>query len=718
MTYKHVLLLTITSVAMCASVSATPPPPGSDWVHTEAQLGLPNVPFVFSKDGLYTAASFESSRAFHIDQHEAAIHTDANTTLHISGPVSSVAGSTQSLAKYGGGTLVLSGQNQYNGNTLLHEGTLGVQGNNALGTTNRTLHMYSGTSLNYAADAAVYNVIQLQPGTQPNEAVTWRVDQGTATQYGAVVGSVPISKQGAGRLYLPAYVTTPTLAVVEQGSLAIGGFFAGPIHVRRGARLEGSGAIDSVLIQGGGTLAPGLSSAPAMIVMRRLQLEADATLEINVQADGQSDKVQVLETAELAGQVLVRAQDGDWQPRTHYTILQADQGLGDTRFARATTIADAANMPFLKPELSYDTQHVYLSLVRNETPLEEAGETPTEDEVAQVIDQEGGSNPALQDHIITLDKPKARQAFQQLSGSWAASIASRMLDDSRFVREAALQHASATHTTSHAWQHAWYSSARRNAAQGTPGDNRDTGGLVLGGTQHISDNLSASAYLGVQQSRMWRTALDTHANIDSQYVGLTLARGWRGLKWILGATHGWHAVNSRRSLSTAGLNDSPTGRYRGKTLQLFTEFTAPLSRLIPFIRFAWVRQQTRGYSEQGDMAALTVESSDQTVLFSSLGLKAVHTLHIPNGQAQLRGELAWHHASGDVRSYSRQSFRDSPKQTVFTSEGLALARHAWSLQLGVEASLAKHGRLGFSYAGQYASGRQDHGARVNVSWAF
>src|SRR5690606_9258620 len=146
------------------------------------------------------------------------------------------------------------------------------------------------------------------------------------------------------------------------------------------------------------------------IVIRQLQLQPGATLEVHVRADGQSDKVQVLETARLAGQVLAQVQGGNWQPHTRYTLLQADQGLGGTRFEGATS-----SLPFLEPELSYDAQHVYLSLVRNETPLEEAGETPSEDGVAEVIDKEGGSNPVLQDQIIVMDKPAARTAFQQLS---------------------------------------------------------------------------------------------------------------------------------------------------------------------------------------------------------------------------------------------------------------------------------------------------------------
>src|SRR3546814_14287664 len=87
----------------------------------------------------------------------------------------------------------------------------------------------------------------------------------------------------------------------------------------------------------------------------------------------------------------------------------------------------------------------------------------------------------LHDKIVVMDKPDARKTFQQLSGSWAASIASRLLEDSRFIREAALLHAGAaapgTHAytptgTGHAWHSAWYSSARRDASQGTPGDRK------------------------------------------------------------------------------------------------------------------------------------------------------------------------------------------------------------------------------------------------------
>ena len=362
-------------------------------------------------------------------------------------------------------------------------------------------------------------------------------------------------------------------------------------------------------------------------------------------------------------------------------------------------------------------------VIHEEQPTESNEDTPVAEETAKE------KPPTLNDKIIVMDKPSARDALQQLSGSWAASIASRLLDDSRFIREAALHHAFANPWqdasappaagTTRAWHQAWFSSARRQDWQGTPGDTRDTGGLVLGGTYSPSSTLDLSGYLGVQQSRMWRSQHSNHASINTKHLGVALAHRWQNMQWILGAAHSWHTIQSKRELTAPGLYDKLQARYHGRTLQLFTELSAPpLYDIAPFTRFAWIRQHTSGYNEQGGLAALNVEPARHDAQIYTLGLKAQHTLHTKHGPAQLQGELAWHHASGDVHTNSHQYFRNSTKQTLFMSEGQALARNAWSVQLGVEAKLGKHGQLGFGYAGQYASGQQDHGARVNAGWVF
>lgn len=720
------------------SLALWSPPPGDiRWIHDEAQLGPPDAPFVFSGDTLYSAASFTSTRPFLIDQ-QADVHTAGDTVFRLEGPVSNLGASRQGLVKRGTGTLVLSGSNSYQGNTLLQQGTLRVQGNSALGQTYRTLDMYQGTTLDYAPGAIVYNAVQLRYDTEGYAAeapadyagsVQWRVDEGSATQAGIVNGSVPIVKQGLGTLRMLGFVTNPASATVNQGTLAIEDFFGGAIQVNAGARLEGHGTIGSAVVRGGATLAPRIDGGMATLgVLGDLQFQPGARLELRADASGRSDTVQVMGRALLDGKVMALAQAGDWKPGTRYTVLQAGLGFEGTRFESAHT-----NLPFLDPTLSYDAQKVYLTLDRNDTPLDEVADTPTEDDTADAID---GDNPGLHDQIVVMDREQAKEAFRQLSGSWHASVLSGLAEDSRHVRQAALQHAmpeplAQARSGARFWQHSFHASADRGSQDGTPGDTRDLGGMVAGVTRPVGDSWHIGALAGAQHSRAGRAADMAGARIDSVHVGATLARRWRSADLIVGAAHSWHTINSRRNIAVADLRDALSGNYRARTLQLFTEIAAPLrwlahpkgrlparTRVEPFLRFAWVKTDVQSHTENGGPAALNTSAASHRLAIAMVGLKATHIVETAQGALRLYGMAAWRQAAGDVRSLSRQSFRDGSRQQVFESEGQPVARQAWALRLGMDASAARNLKIGIAYAGQFARRRQEHGAHLDISWAF
>jgi subtilase-type serine protease len=720
------------------SLALWSPPPGDiRWIHDEAQLGPPDAPFVFSGDTLYSAASFTSTRPFLIDQ-QAHVHTAGDTVFRLDGPISNLGASRQGLVKRGTGTLVLSGSNSYQGNTLLQQGTLRVQGNSALGQTYRTLDMYQGTTLDYAPDAIVYNAVQLRYDTEGYAAeapadyagsVQWRVDEGSATQAGIVNGSVPIVKQGLGTLRMLGFVTNPASATVNQGTLAIEDFFGGAIQVNAGARLEGHGTIGSAVVRGGATLAPRIDGGMATLgVLGDLQFQPGARLELRVDASGRSDTIQVMGRAMLHGKVMALAQAGDWKPGTRYTVLQAGLGFEGTRFESAHT-----NLPFLDPTLSYDAQKVYLTLDRNDTPLDEVADTPTEDDTADAID---GDNPGLHDQIIVMDREQAKEAFRQLSGSWHASVLSGLAEDSRHVRQAALQHAlpeplAQARSGARFWQHSFHASADRGSQDGTPGDTRDLGGMVAGVTRPVGDSWHIGALAGAQHSRASRTADMADARIDSVHAGATLAGRWRSADLIVGAAHSWHTINSRRNIAVADLRDALSGNYRARTLQLFTEIAAPLrwlahskgrlparTRVEPFLRLAWVKTDVQNHTEDGGPAALNTSAASHRLAIAMVGLKAAHIIETAQGALRLYGMAAWRQAAGDVRSLSRQSFRDGSRQQVFESEGQPVARQAWALRLGMDAAAARNLKIGIAYAGQFARRRQEHGARLDISWAF
>ncbi len=738
------------AVAFLSGVLWSPPSLGQEWIYDEAQWGSPDAPFLLSDDTLYIGGSFDSAREVELGDRVAAIHVADGTRLHLSGLVSSFDGSTAGLEKVGTGALALSGANTFRGNTMLREGTLHIVGDNALGRRSNALLAHQGSVVSYAPGTTLFNQIHLWGSNSAADdgssdpvswaladSVQWRVDTGVAVQAGNMVGSIPVVKQGPGTLRFTGIASFPSFVTVKEGTLDVDWHLAGTVRVNKGARLEGGGTVRKAIIEAGGVLSPGSGAGhtAAFTVTEQLEFQPGATLEVDAMATGQADSVLVAGTALLDGHVMTRAGQGDWQPTTSYSLLQATEGFAGTRFASVAT-----DLAFLTPTLSYGENAVYLRLDRNGTPLEEGGETPTEEEVGEVIDEneidpQGPGQPVtgppqkdnqeLHDHIIGMDQPQASAAFNQLSGNWTASVRSGLLEDSRFVREAVLQNAGKAPS----WSHAFYSLAARASEGGTPADERDIAGLVMGMERPIGANVKLGGFFGAQHSHSWRRQAMADAKVQSMHVGLDLAVRLQHMDVTLGMARTWHKINSHRKIGMAGLHDALSGNYGARTLQWFGEVVAPIRwfakvlaapslSMSPFARLAWVQARSDGFVESGGAAAARVLPARQSLLFSTLGLRAVHNVETPSGSARLQGQLAWHHAGGDVRAFSRQSFRDSARQTVFASEGLPVARRAWSLDLSMQADLTKAVSLGVAYSGRYAPGRRDHGARANLRWVF
>ena len=734
-----------------SAVLWSPPPGDPELILTEAQWGSLDEPFVFSGDTLHTGGSFSSNREVWIGE-QALFNTHGDTTLHLTGVIKNDRGSPEGLVKLGAGALVLSGLNTYTGNTLLLQGSLQVGGDSALGNPLKTLTANTGTQLVYAPGVTLRNGLQFQavdlaavvpagsytPVTPPAyaDSVQLSVNSGEATHAGLLIGSVPLVKQGAGRLRLSADIMGYSgLATVNEGALAVDRQFSGSVQVNRGARLEGTGQVGPTTVLGGGTLAPG-NSIGSLSIQGDLVLKDEARLEVEISALGKADFIQVSGKALLAGDVVALAQSGDWQASTRYTILRAEQGFATSdRFAGVNS-----NFAFLDPSLDYDGNQVYLTLTRNDTAFDEAAETPTEKHVADAIEADKpddgapSATPTLYDQIVVLDEPVARRAFGQLSGSWAASVQSSLLDDSRFIRQAVLRHAhssaprvvtSDSSVTAQSdeprfWSDAFYSSANRAAWHGTPADERNIQGIALGLSQRLSRHWRAGGFLGVQHSRLWRSGSMAHAGIGSTHAGLSLAADWDNWRFTLGAAHTWHTIDSQRRVAFANLHENLQSRYRAGSSQVFGEFSWPLAigLVEPFVRLALIQSRIQGYSEQGSAAALDVRPAQPSVLISTAGMKLTQLIETPQGATRVQGLLAWRHANGDVHPASRQSFRNSVSQREFESDGQPLARQGWLLELGMHAAVAKKTSLGFAYAGHYASGLQDHGVRVHLAWAF
>jgi outer membrane autotransporter protein len=81
----------------------------------------------------------------------------------------------------------------------------------------------------------------------------------------------------------------------------------------------------------------------------------------------------------------------------------------------------------------------------------------------------------------------------------------------------------------------------------------------------------------------------------------------------------------------------------------------------------------------------------------------------------VRGLLGRRHAFGGTTPTSTHAFGGS---LPITLAGVPLAKNVAVLDAGVETQLGPNVSLGTSYAGQFGSGLQDHGFKVNLSWTF
>jgi outer membrane autotransporter protein len=525
--------------------------------------------------------------------------------------------------------------------------------------------------------------------------------------------------------------------------------------------------VGSTRILSGGTLAPG-NSIGTLMINGDLRFDSGGRFEVEVDPGGASDAVWVGGKASLAGDVMALASAGDWKASTRYTLLTAAGGLDGTRFDSVSVHKDFA---FLEPTLSYDIDTVTLKLVRNGKALDDVAETPDEKDVADAIDDESPAgpgdspldgNPVLRDELLVLDRAQARQALQQLSGSWSASVRSGLVEDSRFLRQSALGNARAPG----AWGRTFFSSSRRDGVEGVAADARTLQGLVVGVNREMGNEVLVGGYLGVQQAAYRRDGVGaiggSHgsrrdsgteggraiATVQGVHLGLVASGQWQPLRWSAGAAHTRHMVKSRRRVAFGRLDESLRASYRAGVTQVFAEVGWPvwwqdivhppsatrddavaLDRggrvgrpgsllLEPFIGFAHVRLNADGFDERGGAAALSVLPVKQAVSFSTLGVRMTRDVETRHGMLRLRGQLAWRHAGGGRQVAATQHFREGAGQVEFASHGVPVTRSAWSLDLGVAGNLSRHASVSLAYAGQFARGVRDHGVRLNVRWAF
>ncbi|OWS72964.1 hypothetical protein CBW22_24975 [Pantoea sp. VS1] len=641
----------------------------------------------------------------------------------ISGEVSGPGG----LVKSGAGTLSLTGNNSYAGGTHVTAGRLDLGTSVAAGTG--TIALDDGTTLGYSDGITVLNPLLL------NGAVNLAVDSGEATQAGSLSGAGTYALTGAGRLSITGdasgfsghtdisqtsvNVTSAlggSVSVRDGGTLAANGPLTATVDVGRGGALKGSGSTGSVHVGNGGTVAPG-NSPGTLRVLGDLTMDKGSVYRWETEAaTGLSDLLSVSGKATLSGgQVLHAGEAGTYSPLATYTILTAAGGISG-QFDGV-----ASDYTFLTPQLGYTPDSVTLRLVRNDVSFASVAQTYNQRGVAQAAEHFSPLG-ALYGSLAVLNAPQMRTALGSLSGEGYASAATALSENSRFLRNAALDRLREHHGSGvNAWVRPWKSDGTLSGGSQSAGSLEGSSSGIMVGVDGGTDGGFRAGVLAGTGSSSWNAGGGS-TNSDDHLFGL-YAGGQSGQVALrAGAGYSHHNLDTRRSVSFEGFSEQEKAGAHASVMQAFGEagYVMETGALIaePYAGITAVKTRLGSVSETDGEAALRTAGGDQTSTFSTAGLRASWSLTAGRVSVRPYTDVAWRHVLSGVTPAREMTFADTG--AGFRVRGAPLSADAAVAGAGIElADAGKETSLTLGWNGIYGeNGRQENAGNLTLNVAF
>ncbi len=548
-----------------------------------------------------------------------------------------------------------------------------------------------------------------------------------------ISGHGGLTKQGIGTLVLTGNNTYAGPTLVNQGRLAVNGSVTSAVSVQSGGIVGGSGTVGSLTARDGGTVAPG-NSIGTLNVAGNVSFEPGSRYAVEVGPNGQSDRIQSSGSATIGGgEVAVTLENSpnlltQSEVRSllgqQYTILTAQQGVS------GQFDAVAPNYLFLGTGLSYQPTGVTLSVGRNGTSFASVAQTSNERAVAAAADALAAGNPVYESLLTSGTAGEARQAFRQLSGQIHADIASALVSDSRYLREALngrLRQAEGLASSSAikadeggawaqllgAWDHA---SGDANAT----GYQASTYGVLVGLDSAAADDWRLGVATGYTRTSL-HGGYGSKADSDNYHLAAYGDKQFGALALRGGAGYTWHRIDTKRSVNYGMQSDRDTAKYSARTEQLFAEAGYSVQgewlNLEPFVNLAYVNFENNGIAESGGAAALRGDKQHTDATVSTLGLRADTEWQVSAGTTvALRSELGWQHQYGGLERGTGLRFNGG--NAPFVVDSVPVSRDGMVLKAGAEVAVNENATLSLGYGGLLSQNHQDNSVNAGFTWRF
>jgi len=486
--------------------------------------------------------------------------------------------------------------------------------------------------------------------------------------------------------------------------------------------LMGAGTLASTRVEG--TIMPG-SDRQALNINGDYQQVTGSTLVALSHANPEQPALSVTGQARVDGGTLrMVRQDGALPLGQRYTILYADNGVN----GGFTSIDHSTLSPFLSFNQLLDANNLWVDVGRGRS-LASAANTANQRAVADAADREAISGP-LPQRLTALFAEQAPHALDQLSGELHASSQAVLIDNSRIVRDAALDRARSTpgmrsREPQAQRSGAWVQLPRQSGAAGGDGNTARTAHTTTGLLVGVDHALEQGTRMGVvrgSDNTDVKAGSRGKASIDSYQIGLHVGHAWDAFGLYAGTAYGQHAIQTRRRVNFPGINERLSADYSARTLQLFTEanyrFDQGAWDWQPYVQLAQVRQRSDGFSERGGVSALKGKGSKETVNLTTGGMRFnidLDKTQIGPSWLSLHGGAAYTLASGDLQPTTEAAWAGGANLQV---GGAPLNRRTTHLELGATASLTRDSSLELRLSQERGERLRDQNITARYSFNF
>lgn len=618
------------------------------------------------------------------------------------------------LLKLGDARLVLSGEYNFTGTTIVRGGSvriLQLPDTAVVSVDNGVLDLSGQTQTVSGLSGGENGEIDIEGG-----ALT--VDQsGSTTFAGSITGSGSFTLTGGGVLELSGNNTYTGDTNVGDGLLQINGSVASNVNIGPNGVLGGAGDIGGdVVVGSGGIVGPG-NSPGTLTVAGDFTFTSGSTYQVEVLGNGQHDQLVVGGVTTIQSgvqvQVLAGGSAGDYAHLTQYGILNSAGGIVG-QFAGVTS-----DMAFLTPHLVYTNNAVRLDLVRSDIRFNRFATTTNQTQVADAAEASGYGADVF-DAVVVQNAAGAAQAFQALDGQVHADVFTSLVGGDSWLLGALATRQRESSDAAGGWGAVLTGRQTLKGGSGAAEAETSTAGLVAG-----ADVLAGDVRLGaaVSYSRDDLSVSDRDATAEINNVRLSAYAGkaFGPVRVTVGSVYGWSTVETLRDVVFPGVAERLTGEYDARTAQVSAEvsttFQMKLATFEPFARATYLSVETDDMQEKGGSTALTVAGQSRDVSTLELGVRLSGEMDL-SGDASLRPRagVSWRSTGGDLYGVTEGSFQGAANS--FTVRGAEMDEGALAVSFGADLVSTDRLRFSLDFEGVYGDRSEAQSVRAGGSWRF